>query len=252
MQTKVVATEYTTTKNPEVFKSLGKATYTDDIVGSLFGADPVTYEVEIEESVDNPGKYRLVNPYGEVYPYNEPGDWDAENDYYLVIDATDPDYVNVVAGDLGVDWAYGMMWVMSGADYIVASGQATVEQVAAAGYYGKLVDGVITFATKTIFVGDDDGMYYANPNGAFKVVLPSAAAGGSTEGGSAAASVSKASVKSNATDLRLPMSKGHRAGVKFESETRTVEVTATVSARLPEKTSIDRNAAIATFDNRIN
>lgn len=252
MQTKVVAAEYTTTKNPEVFKSLGKATYTDDIVGPLFEADPVTYEVEIEESQDNPGKYRLKNPYGEVYPYNEEGDWDAENDYYLVIDATDPEYVTIGEQDLGVDWGYGMMGVIGGAEYFIAAGQATEDVMKEAGYYGTLKDGVITFNPKTLFVYDADGMYYANTNGAFKVVLPSAATGDSTEGGSAAASVSKASVKSNATDFRLHMSKGRRAGVQMEAKTRTVAVTATVSARLPEKTSIDRNAAIATFDNRIN
>ena len=40
--------------------------------------------------------------------------------------------------------------------------------------------------------------------------------------------------------------------MKFERETKTVAVTATVIARIPEKTSIDRNAPVATFDNRIN
>lgn len=251
MQTKVATAEYTTTKNPEVFKSLGKATYTDDIVGPLFEADPVTYEVEVEESQDNPGKYRLKNPYGEVYPYNEPGDWDDTQDYYLVIDATDPKYVSIGLQDLGLDWGYGMMSVIGGAEYFIESGQATEDQMKEAGYYGTLKDGVITFNPKTLFVADDDGMYYANMNGAFKVVLPSAKADDTTATTSAT-SVDKSSVKANETSFSMPMSKGHRAGVKFERETKTVAVTATVIARIPEKTSIDRNAPVATFDNRIN
>ena len=251
MQTKVATAEYTTTKNPEVFKSLGKATYTDDIVGPLFEADPVTYEVEVEESQDNPGKYRLKNPYGEVYPYNEPGDWDDTQDYYLVIDATDPKYVSIGVQDLGLNWGYGMMSVIGGAEYFIESGQATEDQVKEAGYYGTLKDGVITFNPKTLFVADDDGMYYANMNGAFKVVLPSAKADDTTATTSAT-SVDKSSVKANETSFSMPMSKGHRAGVKFERETKTVAVTATVIARIPEKTSIVRNAPVATFDNRIN
>lgn len=236
MQTAVVAEEYTTEKNPEVFKSIGKAMFTDALISAWYGAPAVDYEVEIEESQDNPGKYRLVNPYGEAYPYNEPGDWDATQDYYLVIDATDPDYVNVLESELGVDWGSGMMWTMSGGDYFVATGQATLEQVKALGYYGKLADGVITFGEGTILIGNDEKAAL----GTIKVVLPEAA--GSEEAAPANASVSKAS-KTSAESFSFRMSKGHRAGADIETEARTVAVTATVSAKQPTKTAIDRNSA---------
>ncbi len=49
-----------------------------------------TYMVEVEESMTQPGLYRLVNPYGAAFPYNEPGDYDADNNYYLTINAVDP------------------------------------------------------------------------------------------------------------------------------------------------------------------
>ena len=247
MQTKVATAEYTTTKNPEVFKSLGKAKFTDNLISYAFEVDPVTYEVEVEESQDNPGKYRLKNPYGEIYPYNDPGDWDDTQDYYLVIDATDPDYVNIVESELGVDWGYGMMSAMSTADLLIANEVATAEDLKKAGYYGVLKDGVITFEEETILLLFGE---YAIP-GSFTVTLPSAKADDTTATTSAT-SVDKSSVKANETSFSMPMSKGHRAGVKFERETKTVAVTATVIARIPEKTSIDRNAPVATFDNRIN
>ena len=218
MQTKVFTEIYVTEPNPEVFKSLGMATYTDALVGAWFQAPAVTYNVEIQESVDNPGKYRLVNPYGEAYPYNEPGDWDADNTYYLTIDATNPDAVNIVSDYLGVDWGYGMMWVMSAADYFLLKGEATQDQLLAAGYYGKLVDGVITFAAQTILIGDDGDQLGA---GTFQVILPSASTDTPAEEGTVTASVSKAS-KLTANSIEYRMIKGRVANLNIEPEVRTV------------------------------
>ena len=248
MQTKVFTEIYVTEPNPEVFKSLGMCSYTDDIVSTLFGAPTVTYQVEIQESVDNPGKYRLVNPYGEIYPYNEPGDWDADNTYYLTIDATDPDYVNLVQSDLGIDWGYGPMTALSFADYLIDAGEATKDQLKAAGYYGKLVDGVITFNVKTLGLAMGSDLYYANQLGEFKVVLPSASTDTPAEEGTVTASVSKAS-KLTADSIEYRMIKGHVANLNIEPEVRTVECG--ISA-LPAVTrqSIDRTSAINTFELR--
>lgn len=253
MQTKVAYASYKTEKNPEVFKSLGKATYTDDIVGPLFSKSPVTYEVEIEESVENPGKYRLVNPYGEVFPHNKPGAWDDSQTYYMVIDATDPDAVVIPQQALGVDWGYGMMGVWCMVENYLAQG-APASYVEP--YYGKLKDGVITFPAKSLIVLDDDGAYYANGNGAFKVVLPGY---GDAEGddetpeeGAETTSVSKSSVKALDTAFELPMSVGRIAGAGIVPETRTVEATATVSANPVRNASSERNTEIAYFTARVN
>ena len=253
MQTKVAYASYKTEKNPEVFKSLGKATYTDDIVGPLFSKSPVTYEVEIEESVENPGKYRLVNPYGEVFPHNKPGAWDDSQTYYMVIDATDPDAVVIPQQALGVDWGYGMMGVWCMVENYLAQG-APASYVEP--YYGKLKDGVITFPAKSLILLDDDGAYYANGNGAFKVVLPGY---GDAEGddetpeeGAETTSVSKSSVKALDTAFELPMSVGRIAGAGIVPETRTVEATATVSANPVRNASSERNTEIAYFTARVN
>lgn len=192
-QTVTAAVEFATEKNPEVFKSLGMAQYTDDIVGPLFSAPTVTYEVEVQESVENPGKYRLVNPYGEAFPYNEPGDWDASQDYYMVIDATDPAAVTIPMQSLGVDWGYGMMGVWCMVENYLAQG-APADYVEP--YYGTLKDGVITFPVKALIAIDDDGAYVANNNGEFKVVLPGAA---SEEGGAEDTPAETASVADRST-----------------------------------------------------
>lgn len=162
-------------KGESPWQSLGMALYTDDIVGPLFKADPVTYEVEVFEHKDNPGLYRLKNAYGEAYPYNEEGQWDTSMDYYLEINATDPTSVYFEEQDLGLDWGYGMMSAISDAARYLAAGYdiATIKENGIE--FGTLVDGVITFPVKGIIVFDDDGGYYANTNGDFKLVLPGAA-----------------------------------------------------------------------------
>lgn len=155
--------------------SIGMATYTDDIVGPLFEAPTVTYEVEVYTNENKPGIYRLKNPYGEAFPYNEPGDWDDSKDYFLEINAEDPTSVYFEEQELGVDWGYGMMSAVSDAARYLAAGY-DVETIKANGIeFGTLKDGVITFPVKGIVVFDDDGGYYGNTNGAFKLVLPGAA-----------------------------------------------------------------------------
>lgn len=158
----------------EKWDHLGIGLYTDDIVGPLFGADPISYEVEVLEKSSQPGLFRVVYPYGEVFPYNEPGDWDNSKTYYLEINAMDPTAVYFFEQDLGVDWGYGMMAAVSNAGRYVAAGNS-IEVIKANGIeFGTLVDGVITFPVRGIIAYDADGGYYANTNGAFELVLPEA------------------------------------------------------------------------------
>lgn len=168
------------------WKSLGKAQYTDGFISSVFTVPVETYEVEVQANQDKPGLYRLVNPYGAAFPLNEPGDWDAANDYYLEINAQDPQGVYIETQQLGCDWGYGMFSGSSIAAQYLAGGNS-LEAIKNAGYCGTLVDGVITFPTQGLLlcaeVAPLDGWFYANVqyndageplanSGTFKVVLP--------------------------------------------------------------------------------
>lgn len=165
------------------WQSVGIGLYTEDFIGSVFGAEPVTYEVEIEENSDAPGLYRMLSPYDGKYPYNEEGDWDASATYNIEVNAVDPDGVYIEQQATGVDWGYGPISIISwGARYL---GSYTFEDVKAAGYLGTLKDGIITlpvFERETdngtayyqgLTVMGTSG-YYGCGNGAFKLVLPSA------------------------------------------------------------------------------
>lgn len=160
---------------PSPWTSLGEATVTDDIITSLFGVDNVSFPVEIQENDLVPGYYRLVNPYTSRYPYNGDGDYDPAQTFYMYIHAENPNQVYYEKTDLGADWGYGMMFTVSYAGYYLANGK-TEDEVTAAGLWGTLKEGEITFPTKSLLFGmadyNDAGMYYANQNGMFSILLP--------------------------------------------------------------------------------
>lgn len=157
------------------WKSLGNCKYTEDIVTALYNIDNVTYEVEIQENSEIPGYYRLVNPYGASYPYNYVGWYDDTKNYYMYIDATNPDKVSIPLFMTGTNWGYGEFCIMSLAYYYM---QYNDDYNLAAEYFGALKDGIITFPKNGMVFGmtnyNNFGLYYANKNEMFKIVLPGA------------------------------------------------------------------------------
>lgn len=150
----------------------GYANYTDDIVTTFFGVENVTFPTRLQERDDMPGYFRMVNTYGENYPYNEPGDWDETQDYYIYIDATDPNKVYIPSScNTGMDWTYGDFYIHSLAGYYLANGKEDT----ASDYYGKYENGKITFPAGALLVGmanyNSGGLYAANGNGAFNLVV---------------------------------------------------------------------------------
>ena len=155
--------------------SLGMATYTEDLVTYFFQVDNVSYPVEIQENEANKGMYRLVNPYGEAYPYNEPGDYDDATVHYMTINATNSSRVYMDIFYSGMNWGYGefVFWSIAGNE--LDSG-TTAEEIEAAGYFGKNDNGVITFPAGSLLIAmldyNSGGLYQTNESGAFKILLP--------------------------------------------------------------------------------
>lgn len=167
---------------------LGTGLYTENFISSVFNAQILTYEVEIEEYKETPGLYRLKYPYDSKYAYNDEGDYDASTSYDIEVHAEDPEGVYIPLQPIGVDWSYGPMQIMTnGARYLANYSFADVK---AAGYLGTLVDGHITFPVFERTVKDEDGNestayyqgflymgesgYYAGADGAIEITLPGA------------------------------------------------------------------------------
>lgn len=154
----------------------GTALYTEDMVGTLFGVENVTYEVAVEKAIGNSAVIRLVDPYGAAYPYNAPGDYDTSKKHYMTINMEDPEGVYFERHNSGMNWGYGEFVFLSMAGYYIEKGNS-LEAVKGAGYCGTLVDNVITFPAGTLLTGMteyNDGGLYAGGTGAFKIDLSNA------------------------------------------------------------------------------
>lgn len=155
----------------------GTAMYREDCITTFFGVGNDIIELDIQKNVVTEGVYRLVNPYGEAYPYNEPGDWDDSKDYYLTVNASDPDYVYVEKSDTGMDWGYGMFSIQSLVSYYLSKGTdlATIKAEHPE-YFGTLKGGVITMPAGSLLLSMADykeGAWYpSNAGGKFAIALP--------------------------------------------------------------------------------
>ena len=128
----------------------GTVKITDDLVTCAFGVENVTWEVEADKA-DGFEVYRLLDPYGANYPYNDPGDYKLGAKW--VIDCTNPNAVTFDRTYLGFDWGYGEFnaWPLEA---------------------GKMVNKVITFPVDGIaFNLPDYGSLKANNNGLFAIDL---------------------------------------------------------------------------------
>lgn len=153
---------------------LGTATFTDDIMTGIWFFDCETYEVPVEYDTFNTGWYRLVNPlqYHPLLDYmiSDGGEFPTDKDYYLVIDASDPENVKIPMGEIGYSDEDGAMSFCSlSAEWAnLGYSESEVE-----GMGGKLIEGTITFTEPYSCRNIQNGhTYYANESGELKIVLP--------------------------------------------------------------------------------
>lgn len=191
--------EYYSGKNP--WTSLGMGQLTDNLFITMYSPDgvssydPQTYEVEILESTEEPGLFRLVDPFGR---YAKSFKYDDYTTTYFEINATDPEGVYIPLQETGIDDGDGMTYLASYGGYMLQKYEFA--ELKSDGYFGTLVDGVITLPSFS--VKDDDGnvkytfqgifaqgknAWYAGQNTEFKLVLPTASAAARAKAKKAAA-----------------------------------------------------------------
>lgn len=155
--------------------SIGKGTYTDDIFASMFsGLENLSWEVELEQCNEDPGRIRMKYPYDGKYALNDEGDWATDKSYDIEIRIPDDTHVYIRPQQTGVDWGYGMMSMASLPGYHIEYGTA-IEDIES-GLFGTLDNGIITFPTDGLLISMADykngGWYRVNSNAAARLVLP--------------------------------------------------------------------------------
>ena len=148
--------------------SLGYAKYTDDVVAPLLGATVPAYYVQVLESKEQPGLFRLLDPYGPAFPMYQSAE-SYKDGSYIEIDATDPQGVWIVGwqstGFNILD--KGLVSITSDAWYQANALGATKDEVKEVGYCGTYANGVITFPVNGILWSVGDQAFYGNTSGAF-------------------------------------------------------------------------------------
>lgn len=130
----------------------GKVKITDDLIADVFGTDNVTWSVDAEKA-EGFDVYRLLDPYGEAFPYNDPGDFTPGAKW--VINAVNPNAVTFDRTYLGFNWGYGEFNI-----YLLNNA------------VGTMVNKVITFPVNSIaFNLPDYGTFYGNPSGLLAIDL---------------------------------------------------------------------------------
>lgn len=163
----------------EGWTSLGFVRYTDGYVCAAYLVpNGTTYYVQLQESQKKKGYYRLVDPYGEAYPYNDDGDYDPTMPSYLLINGTDPDFIYIELSPQSFNWGRGELECYSYSSYFMEVQGYPIEEVKAAGYGGWIEDGIMTFPDYPVYTGTQttakqantellslwggEGYYYAN------------------------------------------------------------------------------------------
>lgn len=173
------ASSYTFVAGASAYRDMEqKATYRDAVFSYLFSLPEETYPVQIQENVVEPGKYRIVNAYGNQkdnkWSYANVGTYDSSSDHYIEINATDPDYVYIVGGSTGRTLsADGEIDVTSAVAYNLENGTslATLKS-ARPQWFGKLVDGVVTMPESSLLFGLNGEWYNYIASDRFAVALP--------------------------------------------------------------------------------
>jgi hypothetical protein len=162
----------------------------------LLGSTVPAYYVQVLESKEQPGLFRLLDPYGPAFPMYQSAE-SYKDGSYIEIDATDPQGVWIVGwqstGFNILD--KGLVSITSYAWYKANELGATKDEVKEAGLCGIYDNGVITFPVNGLMIQRADRAYYCNINGAFALDMTNMLETIPEEGGESAAPVVRMGMK---------------------------------------------------------
>lgn len=150
-----------------------------DLITGLYNFDPsIEVDVDIYEHKSKKGVYRVANPWIPsiiaALGVSTQAEAEAKGVKFTAanfeIDCSDPNCVWFEMQSTGCDFGYGLTYSMSMYWY-----DQTYQGGADGAVGGTLSEGIITFPVKGTLAmepGYDDGAYYGNKNGMFRIILP--------------------------------------------------------------------------------
>lgn len=143
------------------YRSLGTGTYYESIFSFWGGEDQTFWPVEIEESVDVPGWFRL-QPYKDLNPITQ--SIGRTDDTYMYINATEPGFV----------WMEDL--ILYDGQYLFSQNVPETGWPAQYSFYATYEDGVISFEDAWIntyvYGANDDGQWFHTDTQNFFIAMP--------------------------------------------------------------------------------
>lgn len=151
----------------DVWLSVGQAQYTDVLICPMYGGDPETWTVEVEQYKKEPTLYRMVNPYKDgIMPDGIPYD----GDLYVEIDASNPNCLVVNPQTIweendeidldGEAEIPGLINIANAAWYYISQQSVTQNQIIAAGLNDTFDGTTFTFRPGNVMAVCYEGTPY--------------------------------------------------------------------------------------------
>lgn len=164
-------TYYYIDEDPDGWKDCGEAEFTDGFLQDIISNIPSqTTKCMLQESITEPGRYRLVDPYAGIEEYGALSGKHSDHHHYIYINATEPECIYVEESPIGMESSeYGLMRVNSYVNYFLAAGYM-IEECIELELGGVIEDGVLTFPEEALlfsmlkfdnadwWITDSDGM----------------------------------------------------------------------------------------------
>lgn len=158
------------------WESIGTGMMTDDITAGFIQVSTTTYEVTVMEDKSTPGMYRIMDPWKNNPNYATLAanlTVGLGDEYYITIDATDPDYVRVLRSPMGLSDQDGDAQLIGLTECVGMVPNLTQEM--ADKNAGKLENGNITFPVEeSLCFVQGQNLYETNYFGKFALALPGA------------------------------------------------------------------------------
>lgn len=173
----VWCTYYYVDQSNDGWKDCGTAEFTDGFLQDLIANIPSqTTKCMLQESIDEPGRYRLVDPYAGLKEYPALNKKHADHHHYIYINATTPECIYIEESPIGMESSeYGLMRVNSFVNYFLCAGY-DIEECIELELGGIIEDGVLTFPEEALIFSmlnfDGGDWWIADSEGVTAIKLP--------------------------------------------------------------------------------
>lgn len=143
------------------WNDLGDCTYYEGFMTVANGYDPMEYSVPIQQHIENPNIYRLIDPYTNYWPEENPQD----DEYPIKIDCSEPEFVTIARQNTGNWIAVGRNdydvqltnAAMLYTQYLKEEYLKTEDQIISEGLNDTFSNGVINLANVVGLLFDSEG-----------------------------------------------------------------------------------------------